>query len=125
MTVGRVPSIVLARVMSAYGKEPNPPGMCTRKLVVTDSLHTFSVHRRRGSREKVKPTPAIAARHLIREGLETEPASSSVLSHEAHGTDDSLWRGHCRRSRIKDSTPAARGLCEYTWDVVACMVLTG
>ncbi len=46
------------------------------------------------------------------------PTKASAMSH-------SLWRGYCRCLGIKDSIPAARSLCEYTWEVVVCMVLTG
>ena len=77
-------------------------------------------------------------RHL-RERLETQPASIASTSLiidsdisdvtvsiiEPSGTGYSLWRGHCRRSEIKDSIPAARSLYDYTWEVVPCMVLTG
>ena len=75
----------------------------------------------------------------FKEGLETQPASTASTSLiidsnisdvtgssiEPSGTGYSLWRGHRRCSGIKDSIPAARSLCEYTWEVVACMVLTG
>ncbi len=44
---------------------------------------------------------------------------------KAPSTGYFLWRGHCCRIEIKDSTPTACSLCEYTWEVVACMVLTG
>ncbi len=47
------------------------------------------------------------------------------LPTKASATGHLLWRGYCRRSRIRDSTFAARSLCEYTWEVVVCMVLTG
>lgn len=83
--------------------------------------------------------PTTNHRRRLREGLETQPASTASTSLvidsdiskvtgssiEPSGTGYSLWRGHRRRSGIKDSIPAARSLCEYTWEVVACMVLTG
>ncbi len=46
------------------------------------------------------------------------PTKASAMGH-------SRWRGYRRRSEIKDSASAARSLCEYTWEVVVCMVLTG
>ena len=36
-----------------------------------------------------------------------------------------LWRGVCRHIGIKDSLPEQASLCEYTWEVIACMVITG
>ncbi len=36
-----------------------------------------------------------------------------------------LWRGVCRRMGIKDSLSEQASLCEYTWEVIACMVMTG
>ena len=83
--------------------------------------------------------PTTNHRRRLREGLETQPASTASTSLvidsdisevtgssiEPFGTGYSLWRGHCRCSGIKDSIPAAQSLCEYTWEVVACMVLTG
>ncbi len=46
------------------------------------------------------------------------PIEASTIGH-------SLWHKYCRRLEIKDSTPAARSLCKYTWEVVIYMVLTG
>ena len=74
----------------------------------------------------------------LKKGLETQPASTASTflviesdisevtgsSIEPSGTGYSLWRGHYRRLGIKDSIPAAQNLCKYTWEVVACMVLT-
>ncbi len=48
-----------------------------------------------------------------------------LLSTKASATGHPLWRGYRRCSGIKDLTPAAHSLCEYTWEVVICMVLTG
>ena len=75
----------------------------------------------------------------LREGLETQPASTAFnslvidsdisevtsSSIELSGTGYSLWHGHRRCLRIKDSMPAAQSLCKYTWEVIACMVLIG
>ncbi len=36
-----------------------------------------------------------------------------------------LWHGVCRHISIKDFSPKHASLCEYTWEVVACMVMTG
>ncbi len=36
-----------------------------------------------------------------------------------------LWRDVRRRMGIKDSLPEQASLCEYTWEIVACMVITG
>ena len=36
-----------------------------------------------------------------------------------------LWHGVCRRMGIKNSSLEQASLCEYTWEVVACMVITG
>ena len=74
----------------------------------------------------------------LRKGLETQLASTTssssvidsdiseviVSSIEPSETGYSLWRGHRRCSGIKNSIPAAQSLCKYTWEVVACMVLT-
>ena len=74
----------------------------------------------------------------LREGLETQPASitstSLVIDSDTSkvtgssivpfGTGYSLWRGHCHCSGIKNLISASQSLCEYTWEVVACMVLT-
>ena len=35
-----------------------------------------------------------------------------------------LWRSICRRVGIKDCLPKQASFCEYTWEVVACMVIT-
>ena len=43
---------------------------------------------------------------------------------EALATGLSLWRAHSRCLKIKDLTPTGRSLCEYTWEVVDCMILT-
>ena len=51
----------------------------------------------------------------------SEVTGSSI---EPSGTGYSLWRGHYRCLGIKDSIPAVRSLCQYTWEDVACMVLT-
>ena len=83
--------------------------------------------------------PITNYRRHLREGLETQPVSTSSTSLiidsdisdvigssiEPSGTDYSLWHGYCRQLGIKDSILAARSLCKYTWEVVACMVLTG
>ena len=75
----------------------------------------------------------------LREGLETQPVSTSSTSLvfdsdiskvtgsciELSGTGYFLLRGYRRRSGIKDSIPATQSLCEYTWKVVAYMILTG
>ena len=75
----------------------------------------------------------------LREGLETQPTSTMStsliidsnisdvigLSIEPSGTGDSLCCGYCCHLGIKDSIPAARSPYKYTWEVVACMVLTG
>ncbi len=36
-----------------------------------------------------------------------------------------LWRGVCCRMGIKDSSSKQASLCEYTREVVTCMVMTG
>ena len=36
-----------------------------------------------------------------------------------------LWRGVRRRMGIKDSSPEQASFCKYTWEVVACMIITG
>ncbi len=36
-----------------------------------------------------------------------------------------LWRGIRRRMGMKDSSPKQASLCEHTWKVVTCMVMTG
>ena len=83
--------------------------------------------------------PTTNHRRHLREGLETQPASTAStslvidsnisevtgLSIEPSETGYSLWRGHCCRSGIKDSIPAAQSLYKYTWEVVTCMFLTG
>ena len=77
--------------------------------------------------------------HRLRKELETQSASraSTFLiidsnisdvtdsSIKPSGTGYSLWRGHHCRLGIKDLIPAIPSLCEYIWEVVACMVLTG
>ena len=75
----------------------------------------------------------------LREGLETQPASTASTffgidfdiskvtgsNIELFGLGYSLWHRHCCCLRIKNLIPAAQSLCKYTWEVVACMVLTG
>ena len=39
--------------------------------------------------------------------------------------DKFLWRGVCRRMGIKDFLSEQASVCEYTWEVVACMIITG
>ena len=82
--------------------------------------------------------PTTNHRRRLRKGLETQPASTTSTSLiidsdisdvagssiEFSETGYSLWRGHRRCSGIKNSIPAACSLCKYTWEVVACMVLT-
>ncbi len=46
------------------------------------------------------------------------PTKASAMGHL-------LWRGYRYCSGIKDLIPATCSLCEYTWEVVVCMVLTG
>lgn len=36
-----------------------------------------------------------------------------------------LLRGICCRMDIKDFSPKQASLCEYTWEVVICIVITG
>ena len=36
-----------------------------------------------------------------------------------------LWHGICRHMGIKDFLPEQASFCEYTWEVVACMMITG
>ena len=83
--------------------------------------------------------PTTNHRLCLREGLETQPASTTSTSLvidsdiskvtsssiEPSGTGYSLWRGHCHCLGIKNSILAAQSLCEYTWEIVTCMVLTG
>ncbi len=35
-----------------------------------------------------------------------------------------LWRDICRHMGIKDSSPEKASLCKYTWEIVACMMIT-
>ncbi len=72
-----------------------------------------------------------------RQGSRSHPTASSSFTNasdipdvpplptEVSAMGHSLWCRYCHRSGIKNSTPAARSLCEYTWEVVICMVLTG
>ena len=111
----------------------------------TTSSASITNHRRR-LREGLETQPkstssALTTNHRrrLREGLETLPvstASTSLVidsditdvtgsSIEPSVTSYALWRGHRCRLGISDSIPAARSLCEYTWEVVACMVLMG
>lgn len=84
--------------------------------------------------------PSIERRRRLRDGLKRRSESTSASTSFVNGPDIpdttsaateppetgfALWRGHRRRSGIKDSTPAARSLSEYTWEVLLCMVLTG
>lgn len=113
----------------------------------TTSTASGTTNARRLIRERLESHPP--SNH--RQGLESQPrpnqrqgsgshpaatASSSFTNAsdipdstpsptKAPTTGYSLWRGHRRRTGIKDSTSAARSLCEHTWEVMVCMVLTG
>ncbi len=97
----------------------------------------------RGLREELKTQISSAPINKyycgLKEGLETHLVSITSTSFVS-GSDTpevilsciklaimgyTLWRGYCRRSGIKDSTPAACSLCEYIWEVILYMVLTG
>ncbi len=98
---------------------------------------------RRGLREgleiRTSSAPINNQSRRLREGLKIQLVSTTSTSFvsgseipedtpssiESAETGYALWRGHCRRSGIKDSTPAACSLCEYTWEVILYMVLTG
>ncbi len=74
----------------------------------------------------------------LRERLETQLVSTTSISFVSGSgipedtpssiqlaeTGYALWRGHRRRSGIKDSISATHSLCEHTWEVILCMVLT-
>ncbi len=116
-------------------------------LASTTSTASGTTNHRRLIRERLESHPSsnhrkglgAQSRSNQRHDLETRPAVTTSSSFtnasdipnitpsptKAPGTGYSLWRGHRRRIGIKDSTPAAHSLCEYTWEMVACMVLTG
>ncbi len=97
---------------------------------------------RRGLREglEIRTSSALTNNQSrgLREGLETQLVSTTSTSFVSGSdipedtsssidpaeTGYAFWRRHCHRSGIKNSTPAARSLCEYTWEVILCMVLT-
>lgn len=76
----------------------------------------------------ISSAPSINHHRHLREGLKTQPesiASNSFVSGsnisdptsaaaEPPKADFALWQEHCRRSRIKDLTPSACSLSEFT-----------
>ena len=53
-----------------------------------------------------------------------QPSSDSEKTDE-EPVGEFLWHGVCWRMGIKDSLPEQASLYEYTWEVVACMVIIG
>ncbi len=114
-----------------------------REGLKTLTSSTPTNNHRHGLRERVETRISSAPinNHCcdLREGLETQLVSTTSTSFvsdsdipentpssiEPAETGYALWRGHRRRSGIKDSIPATRSLCKYTWEVILCMFLIG
>lgn len=76
----------------------------------------------------------------LKERLETQPESTTSNSFvigfnfpsnltstaaKAAKAGFTMWRKHCRQSRIKDSIPAAHSLSKFTQKIIVYIVLTG
>ncbi len=54
----------------------------------------------------------------------SNPPPSNHEKTDEEPVGEFLWRDVCRRMGIKNSSPEQASFCEYTWEVVACMVIT-
>ena len=55
----------------------------------------------------------------------SHPPLSDYNKTDGEPVGEFLWCDVCRHMAIKDSLPEYTSFCEYTWELIVCMVITG